>query len=171
MSLTVLAKFIQDIQVLNPMSVSLFLPHSTPINIWWSQALLPSWTPLAYRVQDAVFLNRHHFLWVLCQLLIFYLSSRWESLRPAFWAPHSLRVSGAHLASKAASPQIDAPKFKCSSHSHCVFHRLTMFNCLEIFTCKSCCAVFSHVQLCATPWTAACQASLSMGILQARILQ
>ena len=65
----------------------------------------------------------------------------------------------------------DAPKFKCSSHSHCVFHRLTMFNCLEIFTCKSCCAVFSHVQLCATPWTAACQASLSMEILQARILQ
>ena len=106
MSLTVLAKFIQDIQVLNPMSVSLFLPHSTPINIWWSQALLPSWTPLAYRVQDAVFPNRHHFLWVLCQLLIFYLSSRWESLRPAFWAPHSLRVSGAHLTSKAASPQM-----------------------------------------------------------------
>ena len=30
---------------------------------------------------------------------------------------------------------------------------------------------FSHVWLCATPWTAARQALLSMGILQARILE
>ena len=30
---------------------------------------------------------------------------------------------------------------------------------------------FSHVRLCATPWTAARQAPLSMGILQARILE
>ena len=124
MSLTILAKFIQDIQVLNPMSVSLFLSHSTPINIW-SQALLPSWTPLAYRVEDAVFPNRHHFLWVLCQLLIFYLSSQWESLRSAFWAPHSLRVSGAHLASKAASPQMLSSSSVCLTHTE-VFHRLCL---------------------------------------------
>ena len=32
-----------------------------------------------------------------------------------------------------------------------------------------CCAVLSHVQLFATPWTVACQAPLSMGSLQARI--
>ena len=31
-------------------------------------------------------------------------------------------------------------------------------------------SLFSHVRLCATPWTAACQAPLSMGILQARVL-
>ena len=30
---------------------------------------------------------------------------------------------------------------------------------------------FSHVQLFATPWTVACQAPLSMGILQVRILE
>ena len=30
---------------------------------------------------------------------------------------------------------------------------------------------FSHVQLFAAPWTAACQTALSMGILQARILE
>ena len=30
---------------------------------------------------------------------------------------------------------------------------------------------FSHAWLCATPWTAACQAPLSMGILQARTLE
>ena len=30
---------------------------------------------------------------------------------------------------------------------------------------------FSHVQLFVTPWTVAFQASLSMGILQARILE
>ena len=30
---------------------------------------------------------------------------------------------------------------------------------------------FSRVQLFATPWTVACQAPLSMGILQARILE
>ena len=35
-----------------------------------------------------------------------------------------------------------------------------------------CCAYsFSHVRLFATPWTVACQALLSMGILQARILE
>ena len=34
-----------------------------------------------------------------------------------------------------------------------------------------CCAVLSHVQLFATPWTVAHQAPLSMGILQARILE
>ena len=27
------------------------------------------------------------------------------------------------------------------------------------------CAVFSHVQLCAAPWTVTCQALLSVGIL------
>ena len=31
--------------------------------------------------------------------------------------------------------------------------------------------VLSHVQLFATPWTVACQAPLSMGILQAKILE
>ena len=30
---------------------------------------------------------------------------------------------------------------------------------------------FSHVQLCVTQWTAACQAPLSVGILQARMLE
>ena len=30
---------------------------------------------------------------------------------------------------------------------------------------------FSHVRLSATPWTMACQAPLSMGILQARVLE
>ena len=30
---------------------------------------------------------------------------------------------------------------------------------------------FSHVQLFVTPWTIACQVPLSMGILQARILE
>ena len=30
---------------------------------------------------------------------------------------------------------------------------------------------FSHAQLFATPWTVACQAPLTMGILQARILE
>ena len=30
---------------------------------------------------------------------------------------------------------------------------------------------FSHIQLCVTQWTAACQAPLSIGILQARILE
>ena len=36
---------------------------------------------------------------------------------------------------------------------------------------KLCCAEsLSRVRLCATPWTIACQAPLSMGILQARIL-
>ena len=30
---------------------------------------------------------------------------------------------------------------------------------------------FSHVRLFVTPWTVACQAPLSMGVLQARILE
>ena len=35
-----------------------------------------------------------------------------------------------------------------------------------------CCALLlSHVRLFSTPWTIACQAPLSMGILQARILE
>ena len=33
------------------------------------------------------------------------------------------------------------------------------------------CLVFSHVRFFVTPWTIACQAPLSMGILQARILK
>ena len=33
------------------------------------------------------------------------------------------------------------------------------------------CAVLSHLQLFAIPWTVACQAPLTMGILQARILE
>ena len=33
------------------------------------------------------------------------------------------------------------------------------------------CVVLSHVQLFVTPWTAACQAPLSMEILQVRILE
>ena len=36
---------------------------------------------------------------------------------------------------------------------------------------SSCLVTLSHVQLFATPWTAARQAPLSMGILQARILE
>ena len=34
-----------------------------------------------------------------------------------------------------------------------------------------CCAVLSRVQLFTTSWTVACQAPLSMGIFQARILE
>ena len=42
--------------------------------------------------------------------------------------------------------------------------------------CISCCSyihtyILSCVQLCVTPWTVACQAPLSMGFLQARILE
>ena len=33
------------------------------------------------------------------------------------------------------------------------------------------CAMLSHVQLFATPWTVACQAPLTMGILQEGILE
>ena len=36
---------------------------------------------------------------------------------------------------------------------------------------RLCCAVLNRVWLCVTPWTVALQASLSMGILQARILE
>ena len=40
------------------------------------------------------------------------------------------------------------------------------------YTCALCCAqLLSRVCLFVTPWTVACQASLSMGILQARILE
>ena len=46
---------------------------------------------------------------------------------------------------------------------------------LNIFVMCSYCACvlncFSRVQIFATPWTVACQAPLSMGILQARILE
>ena len=39
-------------------------------------------------------------------------------------------------------------------------------------TSPTCCAeLLSHVQLFLTPWTVACQAPLSMGILQVRILE
>ena len=59
----------------------------------------------------------------------------------------------------------DAPKFMCSSHS------VSFTHVLYLTPWKSCCAEFSCVQFCAAPWTAACQAPLSMGILQARILE
>ena len=38
-------------------------------------------------------------------------------------------------------------------------------------TCGAVLRLFSHVQLCATPWTVACRAPLSVGILQARTLE
>ena len=37
--------------------------------------------------------------------------------------------------------------------------------------CAFCAQLLSRVQLFATPWTVACQAPLSTGILQARILE
>ena len=40
---------------------------------------------------------------------------------------------------------------------------------LTVRACVPSC--FSRVRLCVTPWTVACQAPLSMGILQARILE
>ena len=45
--------------------------------------------------------------------------------------------------------------------------------CVSVGLCVCACALslFSHVWLCATLWTAARQAPLSMGILQARILE
>ena len=39
------------------------------------------------------------------------------------------------------------------------------------FSSAPCAQSLSHVQIFATPWTIACQAPLSMGILQARILE
>ena len=37
--------------------------------------------------------------------------------------------------------------------------------------CGAVLRLFSHVQLCVTPWTVACQAPLFVGILQVRILE
>jgi len=45
------------------------------------------------------------------------------------------------------------------------------FSIASIFYCVWVLTQFSHVQLFVTPWTVACQAPLSMGILQARILE
>ena len=42
---------------------------------------------------------------------------------------------------------------------------------LALETCDAVLSHFSRVQLCVTPWTLFCQAPLSMGILQARILE
>ena len=42
---------------------------------------------------------------------------------------------------------------------------------LALETCAAVLSHVSHVQLCVTPWTLFCQAPLSMGILQARILE
>ena len=55
-----------------------------------------------------------------------------------------------------------------SEHVSSSLKRLSQANTFWIHVCAlSCC----HVQLFATPWTVANQASLSMGILQARILE
>ena len=47
------------------------------------------------------------------------------------------------------------------------------FSYMKILEINStmCCAVLSHLQLFAIPWTVACHAPLTMGILQARILE
>ena len=56
------------------------------------------------------------------------------------------------------------------STSFLVFSLLLSVDTLSC--CAVCCAqLLSHVQLFATPWTVACQVPLSMGILQARILE
>ena len=54
----------------------------------------------------------------------------------------------------------------------------TMFNVKTqgnlLVSCLCCCCLSlgqSHVGLCVTPWTVACQDPLSMGILQARIVE
>ena len=47
-----------------------------------------------------------------------------------------------------------------------------MYYTYVVYMCVLCCAwSLSHVWLFATPWTVARQAPLSMGILQARILE
>ena len=53
--------------------------------------------------------------------------------------------------------------YKCSNYSE----NLQLGCCSSLFFC----AVLSHVQLFATPWTVTHQAALSMGILQARLLE
>ena len=49
-------------------------------------------------------------------------------------------------------------------------HNKTNSQIFSFLMCVLCCC-FSHVQLFPTPWTVTCQAPLSMGILQARILE
>ena len=53
-----------------------------------------------------------------------------------------------------------------------VLHSFLLPNNILLYQYTVCCAEsFSHVQLSATPWTVALHAPLSMGILQARILE
>ena len=66
----------------------------------------------------------------------------------------------AYLETCFISVHKDMLLFFCPSHWRLHFYP-------TVQTCLVSC--FSHVWLCATPWTVACQAPLSMGILQARI--
>ena len=73
----------------------------------------------------------------------------------------------------------DRPIWKelcCRLSSYIEVHLKTQIHMLNLsLQCSSICACmlsrFSHVQLFATPWTIARQAPLSMGILQAKILE
>ena len=49
-------------------------------------------------------------------------------------------------------------------------HNKTNSQIFNFLMCVLCCC-FNHVQLFPTPWTVTCQSPLSMGILQARILE
>ena len=55
----------------------------------------------------------------------------------------------------------------------CLIPRWGTLLCCPAFSLLSCCAVLSHSVMSdsVTPWTVACQAPRSMGILQARILE
>ena len=59
------------------------------------------------------------------------------------------------------------------THAHELSTRSVPVNCLVFILCDVCCAVLSHSVMSdsATLWTLTRQAPLSMGILQARILE
>ena len=106
----------------------------------------------------------------LCSMLFFYGFGLWFGLRPnpcvlesitnTLWGS-GIWLSGALLSGDARwSPRqsavrsFSASKYRCRGHFACV-HAESL----------------RHVRLFVTPWTVACQAALSLGILQAKVLE
>ena len=70
---------------------------------------------------------------------------------------------------KLASPQLQCGKPENHSFNKYPFHSYKHQTCCQVFRNTS--QFFGHVRLFVTPWTVALQGPLSMGILQARILE
>ena len=89
---------------------------------------------------------------------------------PAFLSLH-VRLAATALGSLEAKPRANGESMNQQVPATEGYWMTPSKCCLGDHLLQIDCCCCCHVQLFATPWAVACQAPLSMGILQARILE